>query len=110
MSGALYAMNFVGLTGTGVGAVYIGNGKIVGIDVGNLRYSGTYAEAGGRMRATVTLTAPTGGQLVTGTELPAGSQLKATADWPANFADGQPQQILIEGSPVHVTFEKIGDI
>lgn len=33
---ALYAMNFVGMGGTGGGAVYVGNGKIVGIDAGNL--------------------------------------------------------------------------
>jgi hypothetical protein len=33
-----------------------------------------------------------------------------TADWPANFADGQPHQIIIQGQPIQVTFEKIGDI
>jgi len=52
---ALYAMNFVGMGGTGGGAVYVGNGKIVGIDAGNLRYSGTYIEEGGRMKGTVNL-------------------------------------------------------
>jgi hypothetical protein len=109
MGGALYAMNFLGMTGTGGGAVYIGNGKILGIDVGNLRYNGTYTETAGRLKASVTMSAPTGALLVTGAQLPAGSQLKATADWPINFAD-TPQQILIEGKPVHVSFEKIGDI
>jgi hypothetical protein len=107
---ALYAMNFVGQSGTGGGAIYIGSGKIVGIDVGNLRYSGTYVEAAGRVKGTVIMRAPTGGQLVIGTQLPAGSQLSASVDWPANFADGQPQVILIEGKSVHVVFEKIGDI
>jgi hypothetical protein len=107
---ALYAMNFVGQTGTGGGAVYVGKGKIVGIDVGNLRYNGTYTEQGGRLNGTVALTAPTGGTLVTGAQLPAGSRLSLTLDWPANFSDGKPQAITVEGRPVHVTLEKIGDV
>jgi hypothetical protein len=107
---ALYAMNYVGRTGTGGGAVYVGNGKIVGIDVGNLRYNGTYTEQNGRLKGTVALTAPTGGTLVTGAALPAGSRLGLTLDWPVNFADGKPQAVTIEGNQVHVTFEKIGDI
>ncbi|WP_407114416.1 hypothetical protein [Bradyrhizobium sp. LMG 9283] len=56
-------MNFVGMAGTGGGAVYVGNGKIVGIDAGSLRYSGNYIEKGGRMKETVNLYAPTGGTL-----------------------------------------------
>jgi len=51
-------MNFVGMGGTGGGAVYVGNGMIVGIDAGNLRYSGTYIEEGGRMKGTVNLYTP----------------------------------------------------
>jgi hypothetical protein len=107
---AFYAMNYVGQTGTGGGAVYVGNGKIVGIDVGNLRYNGTYTEAGGRMKGTVALTAPTGGTLVTGATLPAGSRLNLTLDWPTHFSDGKLQIVTIEGRQVHVTFEKVGDI
>jgi hypothetical protein len=107
---ALYAMNYVGQTGTGGGAVYVGKGKIVGIDVGNLRYNGTYSEQGGRLKGTVTLSAPTGGTLVTGAQLPAGSKLSLTIDWSADFSDGQPQPVTIEGRPVHVVMEKIGDI
>jgi hypothetical protein len=107
---ALYAMNFVGATGLGGGAVYVGKGKIVGIDMGNLRYNGTYTEQGGRLKGTVALSAPTGGILVTGAQLPAGGRLNLTLDWPANFSDGNPQALTVEGSPVHVTFEKIGDV
>src|SRR3977135_3435522 len=107
---ALYAMNYVGMTGTGGGAVYVGKGKIVGIDVGNLRYNGTYTEQGGRLKGTVALFAPTGGTLVTGAQLPAGSRLSLTLDWPANFSDGKPQALTVQGSPVHVVLEKIGDV
>jgi hypothetical protein len=107
---ALYAMNYVDQTGTGGGAVYIGNGKIVGIDVGNVRYNGSYSEQGDRLRGTVSLYAPTGGTLVTGAEVPAGSKLTLILDWPSNFSDGKPQPVTIEGRPVHVVMEKIGDI
>lgn len=107
---ALYAMNYVGATGTGGGAVYVGNGKIVGFDAGNLRYSGTYIENGGRLRGTVDLHAPTGITLVTGVQLPAGSRCSVTLDWPSSFADGSPQELAIQGSPVHVVFEKIEDV
>lgn len=107
---AFYAMNFVGQGGTGGGAVYVGNGKIVGIDVGNLRYSGTYAVQGGRLKGSVDLYAPTGGSLVTGVQVPAGSRWSIALDWPANFADGTPQALIVQGSPVHVVFEKVGDI
>ncbi len=107
---ALYAMNYVGQTGTGGGAVYVGRGKIVGVDVANLRYNGTYTEQGGRLKGTVALTAPTGGTLVTGAELPAGGRLNLSLDWPANFSDGKPHPVTIEGRQVHVTFEKIGEV
>lgn len=107
---ALYAMNFAGVASTGAGAIYVGKGKIVGIDVGNLRYSGTYTEQGGRLKGTVDLYAPTGGTLVTGVTVPAGGRWSLTLDWPANFSDGKPQAITIDGRPVQVVLEKIGDI
>lgn len=107
--GALYAMNYVGQTGIGGGAVYIGDGKILGVDVGNIRYLGTYTVQGTRLRGTIALHAPTGGTLVTGTELPAGSRIDLALDWSANLADGQPQPVVIEGKPTHVVLEKIGD-
>lgn len=108
---ALYAMRYLGQSGVGMGAIYIGKGVIVGIDVMNGHYSGTYKEEGGRVKATATLSAPPGGAvLVTGAQLPAGQSIPLTADWPANFADGSAQQIIVLGRPVQVTFEKIGNV
>ncbi|WP_143270312.1 hypothetical protein [Bradyrhizobium sp. Ghvi] len=107
---ALYAMSLVGMGGTGGGTVYVGNGKIVGVGAGNLRYSGTYIEQGGRIKGTVNLYAPTGGTLVTGAQIPADSRWSLTLDWPANFSDGKPQTLIVEGRPVHIMMEKIGDI
>lgn len=108
---ALYVMRYLGQTGVGMGTMYIGRGVILGVDVANGRYNGTYTEEGGRMKATATLSAPPGGAiLVTGAQLPAGQSIPLTADWPANFADGSAQEITVMGQPVQVTFEKIGDV
>lgn len=108
---ALYAMRYLGQSGVGMGAIYIGKGVIVGVDVANGRYSGTYKEEGGKVKVTAKLSAPPGGAvLVTGAQLPAGQSIPLTADWPANFPDGSTHQIMVMGRPVQVTFEKIGDI
>ena len=109
--GALYAMRYLGQSGVGMGVVYIGKGVIVGIDVTNGRYSGTYTQEGGRMKVIATLSAPPGGAiLVTGDPLPPGQSIPLTADWPATFADRSAQEITVMGHPVQVTFEKIGGV
>ncbi|KYK45316.1 hypothetical protein A1D31_35070 [Bradyrhizobium liaoningense] len=41
-----FAMNLVAVGGTGGGAVYDGNARMVGVGAGNLRYSGTYIDQG----------------------------------------------------------------
>ena len=93
-----------------MGAVYVGKGTIVGIDTTNSRYSGTYTDGGGRMKGTITLSAPQGGAtLVTGAKVQGGTTIQMTMDWPSNFA-GQPQQIMVAGQPVNVAFERIGAI
>lgn len=108
---ALYAMRYVGQGGLGLGAVYVGRGKIVGVDASNGRYEGAYSEQGGRLNGTVVLTAPPGGAtLVTGVQLPAGQKVSFTFDWPPTFGNGQPQQLSVAGRTVTVTFEKVGDI
>jgi hypothetical protein len=40
----------------------------------------------------------------------AGTSLHVTFDWPANFADGTPQALMIQGQPVHIVLDKISDI
>src|SRR5690348_9844355 len=107
---ALYIMRYLGGTGTGFGSIYIGRGKIVGVDVGNGRYAGTYSEQGGRIKGNAQLSMPQGGVLVTGAQVPAGTKIQLTVDWPADFANGSLQAISVNGQPVQVTFEKVGDI
>jgi hypothetical protein len=106
---ALYAMRYVGGGGAGAGAIYIGRGTILGIDVTGGRFQGTYTEQAGRMRASITMSVPAGTTLVTGQIVSHATNFLLTADWPLNFAGGN-QQIMVAGRPVQVTFEKIGDI
>ena len=107
---AFYTMQYLGQSGVGMGAIYIGKGKIVGADVAGGRYSGTYSEDAGRIKAEIVLSMPNGGPLVTGNQVPPGTKIPMKADWPSNFANGQAQQIMVTGRPVNVTFEKVDDI
>lgn len=107
---SLYGMQYAGQTGQGGGCVYVGNGKILGMDAGGGRYAGTYTEQNGQLSLTVTLTMIANGTLVTGQPAPKGTTLQLTGVWPQNFANGQPQAILVAGKPVQVILEKIGDI
>ena len=107
---ALYIMRYHGQQDQGMGAIYIGKGTIVGVDIGGGRYHGTFQDQGGRLRATVNLSMPQGGTLVTGQQLQPGASVPITADWPSNFANGQAQQVSVGGRLVQVTFEKVGDV
>src|SRR5579864_4026889 len=103
---ALYVMRYVGMAGAGGGAIYIGKGKILGVDAANGRYNGSYTtDPNGRLKATVVLSIPGGGQLVTGQHLPAGQSLQISGDWPAIFWTS-PQSVNVAGKAVQVTFEK----
>jgi hypothetical protein len=106
---SFYIMRYQGQTGAAFGAIYIGRGIIIGVDAGNGRYRGTYTEASGRLRGSLTLTLPSGGSLVTGQTVPPGTAIPINFDWPVHFTDGS-QQVSVQGQQVHVTFEKIGDI
>jgi hypothetical protein len=107
---ALYKIRYLGSTGVGFGVLYIGRGKIIGIDVTNTRYTGSYVDEGGRMKGNLTLAPLVDAVLVTGKQVSPGTTIPITIDFPSNFADGRPQKVSVGGLPVAVTFEKIGDV
>lgn len=108
---AFYTMQYEGIPGNiGVGALYVGKGVVVGADVAGGRYHGSYSESGGRLKGTVTLSMVADGMLVTGQAVPAGTKIPLTIDWPSNFADGKPHAVSVQGKPVYVLFQKVGDI
>ena len=108
---ALYLMRYIGVSGNGAGVLYIGKGAVLGIDIGENRYRGSYTENSGRLQIKGTLNASAAGSnLVTGVSLQAGQSLQVTADWPNDFADGDPKQVYVEGHQVQVALEKLGDV
>jgi hypothetical protein len=109
---AFYLMRYVGTAGQGAGAIYIGKGIVVGVDVVGGKYDGSYTEMGGRLKGRVTLTAPTSGaHLVTGQTVGGGQSFALEFDLPHDFANGRPQTIIgVGGRPVQVTFEKLRDL
>ena len=110
MSAALLKMNYIGSSGVGFGTMYVGHGKIAGTDVGGGFYTGTYKLVNNRMVGTGNLSFPAGGTLVTGQMVPANSNIPVSVDWPADFDNGNPQQIAVLGNNVTVTFQKVADL
>lgn len=108
---ALYIMRYGGIDGSGGGTLYIGNGKILGADVGLCRYAGTYEENGGVIngKATVTALKPDT-PLVTGITLQANMSLPIEATLPVDFDTGELHTVFVAGQMVQVSFEKLGDI
>jgi hypothetical protein len=43
-------------------------------------------------------------------QLSAGTRIELALDWAADFSNGKPQLIMIEGRPVHILLEKVGEI
>ncbi len=106
---ALYQMRYQGVSGVGHGAIYIGKGKVLGVDITGARYDGSYTQQGQSLSGNVTLTG-SGAPLVTGQQAPAGTKVPITFSFPGNFATGQFQTVNVAGRPVQVAFDKIGDI
>ena len=90
--------------------MYVGNGIVAGFDIYGGRFNGTYTDQAGRFRADIILLMPGGGRLVTGQEVPAGTKIPMSVDWPANFGNKTQQQIMVLGSPVMVLLQKMQDI
>lgn len=107
---SLYGVQYAGQTGTGVGAMYVGGGVIAGFDIYGGRYKGNYTEANGRLKGTVTLSMPNGGVLVTGQQVPAGTSMQISADWPLDLGNGKSLQLNVGGKPVQVNFTKMVDV
>ncbi len=107
---ALYAMKYTGSTGMGDGCLYVGEGKITGMDFNGGRYHGAYIEQEDHIEASVKLTMAIDGLLVTGQRAPKGTELALAVTWPRDFANGEPLPIQVGGGRVKVIFEKIGEI
>lgn len=80
-----YALHYVGSTGGwGLAMLAFETGKVFGVDIGGVRYTGDYQVDANNISATLTLTIPAGIALVTG--LPGeseGTERDADREYPA---------------------------
>ncbi len=110
---ALYIMRFENPpipVANGVGVLYIGQGVVLGVDGGNVRYSGTYTQREESLYLNGTMTAHDPVPLVTGNCLNAGDSIPVTAHLPIDFGGDTSYQLCVGGHDVYVKFEKIGGI
>lgn len=106
---ALYQIQYQGAVGNGHGALYIGRGVVLGVDIAGSRYRGAYAEKDGMLIGQVIMTAA-GGPLVTGQTVGPGVQVPINFSFPPDFANGSFQTVTVAGQQAKVAFTKIGDV
>src|SRR5581483_774518 len=104
-----YLTCYGGRSGSGSATLLFKAGEISGFDTFGGNYDGTYRkEADGGIVAHVTLTTPPGVGLATGAPARDTEQSFAiTARLPANFANGNPVPIEVQGQIVQATFTKV---
>lgn len=111
MSAALYAVKYHGVADSGGAVLYIGNGIITGMDVGEFKYDGSYSiPTSEKLAGTVQITASTDGTLVTGANMKAGQSIAVPFEIPGNFGNGQRLSFNVGGRDVAATFQKIRDL
>lgn len=112
MSRAIYAAYFTSFAGQSLGLFYIGDGLLVGVDVGTMQYDGNYKiMPDGSLEGMVEYVVPPGVSLITGappSATPTRLQLKLTL--PAGFDDGRVVTIQTPAGPVNAKFEKIREL
>ena len=106
---ALYQMRYQGVAGNGHGAMYIGKGVVVGIDISGARFNGTYTLSGTTIDGTATLTSA-GGALVTGQDVPCRRNGPHHLQPAGRFRRRPVSPGGAAGRRVGVAFNKIGDV
>lgn len=105
----IYIVYFTASGGHSVGTFYIGDGIIEGVDIGGIRYSGTYKTDVGTLDlvGVVKFRVPAGSALITGFTS-GGSEIEIPVELrlPADFADGKVQRIMTPTGAVNARFER----
>ena len=111
MAKQLYAAYFTGATGVSVGLFLIGDGLIVGVDVGGLKYDGTLTVAlDGSYRGVVKYTLSPGQRLITGAVAETPQEFAIRLELPRDFAQGAVARIDTPTGPINARFEFLRDI
>jgi len=108
---ALYVLRLADRPGCCVGAVYLGRGVVVGVDVAGIRYSGTCERLPEGIRFHVIAGAPASGAiLASGRFFPPGEDTTITGLIPNDFETGASFDVRLLGASVTVSLDKIGDV
>lgn len=111
MAAGFFVVHFRDADDIGGIGLYVGNGIIVGIDNGLVRYDGQYQEMpDGSLQGVVHLTVRQPTQLITGGILQPGVAAPINFRLPPNFANGQVFQFNLGGDMVATRFEKLRDL
>lgn len=108
MSG-FYRIDYQGVSGSGAGAMALANGKVAGLDTGGGIYRGTYVTEGGRIRGTAILYFDTNGHLVTGAQIPAGTEIPIPFDL-EDKGHIHTISVSVAGRSVNVRLTKVAEL
>ena len=108
---ALYLVRYTQFSQAGAAVLYIGDGEVLGIDVGEMRYHGKYSVENGTIKLQGTLNGGEhGGTLVTGQPVLPGQTLELSATWPSPIPANRTLTASVGSGEVQLVLEKIGDI
>jgi hypothetical protein len=113
MAKALYSVQVMGAAGRNIILLFIGDGRIAGIDVATGKYRGTTESLpNGGLRAELDLTVAPGTPLITGAAAPAGvSTIPIKFELPPDFGQGSSTvAISTPVGQVNARFEKLIDL
>jgi hypothetical protein len=105
----IYAMNFRGAVGWGMGLLELRHGIVAGADVLGVTYDGTYSETEQEIRLDLRLTIPPGVSLVQGTApRPIEYSVPFQATIPKNaIATSEPILVDLPPGPVNVIVRRL---
>jgi hypothetical protein len=111
MTKQLYAAYFTGSAGVSMGLFLIGDGLIVGADIGGLKYDGSLAMAAdGSLHGVVSFILSPGQRLITGAAAQSAEDFAIAVELPPDFSSGAIVELNTPAGPVNARFEFLRDI
>jgi hypothetical protein len=113
MMDGFYVAYMTGNAGTSVLLFVVMQGRLIGADVGGLKYDGTIQQKpdGSGFTCSIVYVVPAGGILITGAPPQSEAvRVPLTFDLPNGFTDGRVITIQTPLGPVNAKFEKIRDV
>lgn len=107
-----YGFVYSGVAGVGIGIFRIADGKLVGTDLGGVRYRGSFVidETTGEISLDLDQTVPAGVFLVQGTSPQDVPYIESiSGKWPADFAERKPIEMHLPPGPVTLMVRRIPD-